>query len=172
MKSKGKFILAAVSGSLTVLLIVLVRSADVAPIGAGGSSVGLSHLNRFVFDLFGVNLIWYFVTDWLGVMPILTAFCMAAAGFVQLIKRKRLDRVDRRLLLLGWLYLAVIGLYVLFEHAVVNVRPIIMPGGMRPEASFPSSHTMIVCVIMGSAMMLIEKNSKRKKQLTFFIFYI
>ena len=32
-----------------------------------------------------------------------------------------------------------------------------MPGSPHPEASFPSSHTMMVCVIMGSAMMLTGK---------------
>ncbi|MDI9482424.1 MAG: phosphatase PAP2 family protein [Bacillota bacterium] len=38
-----------------------------------------------------------------------------------------------------------------------------MPGCEHPEASFPSSHTMIVCVIMGSAIMLIKKYVKNSK---------
>ena len=48
---------AAVCGSLSIILIVLVRCVDVAPIGAESTNIGLSHLNGFVFKLFGVILI-------------------------------------------------------------------------------------------------------------------
>ena len=40
---------AAVCGSLSIILIVLVRCVDVAPIGAEATNIGLSHLNGFVF---------------------------------------------------------------------------------------------------------------------------
>ena len=162
MKTKSRFLTAGISGLLTLLLIILLRFVDVAPIGPAGTCVGLSHLNRFVFELCGVHILWYEITDWLGVAAILTAFLFAAAGLVQLVKRRNLCKVDGELLLLGGLYLAVIGLYVFFEHAIVNVRPILMPGAAQPEASFPSSHTMIVCVIMGSAIMLCGRYIKRK----------
>ena len=162
MKNKRNIILAAVCGSLTALLILMIRFVDVAPIGPEGTSVGMSRLNRFVFDLFGVNIVWYQITDWLGVVAILTAFIFAVAGLVQLIKRRSLFKVDKEILLLGGLYIVVIGLYILFESVIVNYRPIIMPDGTHPEASFPSSHTMIVFVIMGSTVLLIGKyiNSK------------
>ena len=163
MKANRYFITAGVTALLTALLILLVRFVDVSPIGPEGTTVGLSHLNRAVFELFGVNLIWYHITDWLGLVAILVAFVFAVVGAIELVKRKSFIRVDRKILLLGGLYLVVIGLYLLFEHAIVNYRPIIMPDGTRPEASFPSSHTMIVCVIMGSAMMLIGKYRKGKK---------
>ena len=162
MKSKSKFITAAICASLTALLIILIRSVDVEAIGPEGTFIGLSHINRFVAGLFGVNVVWYYITDWLGIVAILVAFVFTVVGLVQLIKRKSIFRVDQEILLLGGLYLIVIGLYILFERAVVNYRPIIMPDGTHPEASFPSSHTLIVCVIMGSAMMLVEKYIKSK----------
>ena len=162
MKTKGSLIFAFVGGSLTALLIVLIRFVDVAPIGPQGTAIGLSHLNRFVFDLFGVRMIWYTITDWLGVVAVLTAFLFAALGFAQLVKRKSLFKVDPEILLLGGLYTALIGLYVLFERVIVNYRPIILPDCTHPEASFPSSHTMIVCVILGSAAMLAPKYVRRK----------
>ena len=56
MKHKRLFP-AAVCGSLSIILIVLVRCVDVAPIGAEATNIGLSHLNGFVFKLFGVILI-------------------------------------------------------------------------------------------------------------------
>ena len=162
MKAKTKLTLSAIGGALTALLTVLLRFVDVAAIGPEGTLIGLSHLNRFVFELFGVNMLCYHITDWLGILPILIAVGFAAAGLAELIKRKSLWKVDKELLFLGGLYLVVIGLYLLFEVAVVNYRPVLMPGGVHPEASFPSSHTMTVCVIMGSAGMLTEKYIKRK----------
>lgn len=162
MKSKGKFIAAGAGGLLTAALIGLIRFVDVQPIGPEGTSIGLAHLNQWVFHLFGVNILWYAITDWIGVAAVLTAFLFAVAGFIQLIKRRSILRVDREILLLGGLYMLVIGLYALFETVIVNYRPIIMPDGTHPEASFPSSHTMIVCVIMGSAMMLTGRYVKRK----------
>ena len=152
-----RILTAGVGGVLTVILIALVRLADVAPIGAQGTSIGLSHLNQFVFDLFGVHILWYNITDWLGVAAVLTGFVFAVTGLVQLIKRRSLLKVDREILSLGGLYIVVIGLYLFFENVIINYRPIIMPDNTRPEASFPSSHTMLVCVVMGSAAMLINR---------------
>ena len=159
---KNNLFVSGISGLLVMILIVLVRFVDVRPIGPEGTSIGLSRLNGFFFRLSGVNILWYHITDWLGVTAILVAFLFAMAGFVQLIKRRSILKVDREILALGGLYIVVIGLYVLFEIVIVNYRPIIMPDGIHPEASFPSSHTMLVCVIMGSAIMLIGKYLKEK----------
>ena len=157
-----RILTAGVGGVLTVISIALVRLADVAPIGAQGTSIGLSHLNQFVFDLFGVHILWYNITDWLGVAAVLTGFVFAVTGLVQLIKRRSLLKVDCEILALGGLYIVVIGLYLFFENVIINYRPIIMPDNTSPEASFPSSHTMLVCVIMGSAAMLINRYIRNK----------
>lgn len=160
---KNKFMISGISGFLFILLIILIRTVDVDMIGPEGTGIGLSHINKAVHDLFGVNFLWYDITDWLGVAAIGVAFIFAVMGLLQLIKRRSLLKVDKAILALGCLYIAMIGLYLLFEFAIVNYRPIIMPGCEHPEASFPSSHTMLVCVIMGSAMMLMKKYVKRCK---------
>ena len=160
MKNKRNFIAAGISGLAVAILVILIRVADVQPIGPEGTSVGLSHLNQFISRLCGVNMIWYEITDWLGIAAILTAFIFALIGFIQMVKRRSVLKVDREILALGGLYILVIGLYVLFEVVIVNYRPIIMPDGTHPEASFPSSHTMLVYVIMGSAVMLIGRYVK------------
>ena len=162
MKNKGKFLMLGISGALFALLIVLLCCVDVEPVGAAGTSVGLSHMNRFVFELTGVNMVWYNITDWLGLAAIFAAFLFAATGLVQVIKRRSILKVDKEILALGGLYILVIGIYVLFENVIVNYRPIIMPGCSNPEASFPSSHTMLVCVIMGSTIIIIGKYIKKK----------
>ena len=107
-------------------------------------------------------MVWYDITDWLGLTAIATALIFAVIGLVQLIKRKSFIKVDKEILALGGLYLFVIGIYLLFENMIVNYRPVIMPGSDFPEASFPSSHTMIVCIIMGSAVMVMKKYIRKK----------
>ena len=160
MKRKRKILTASVSGLLFAVLIILVRFVDVQAIGPEGTRIGLSHLNRLVFEKLGVRMLWYEITDWLGIAAISTALLFAVAGLAQWVKRKSIWKVDREILALGALYLIVIGLYVLFELLIVNYRPIIMPGSIHPEASFPSSHTMLVCVIMGSAIPLLGEYVK------------
>ena len=160
MKRNRRILTASVSGLLFAVLIILVRFVDVQAIGPEGTRIGLSHLNRLVFESLGVRMLWYEITDWLGIAAIGTALLFAVVGLAQWVKRKSIWKVDREILALGALYLTVIGLYVLFELLIVNYRPIIMPGSVHPEASFPSSHTMLVCVIMGSAIPLLGKYVK------------
>lgn len=148
---------AGVLALLAAVLIVLVLFVDVAPIGPEGTSVGLSRLNQAVHEGVGVHLFWYKVTQALGYLSILVAGVFALIGLVQLIRRKSLMKVDAEILALGALFIVVIGLYVLFEIVVVNYRPVVMPGDAHPEASFPSSHTMLVCAVLGGVMMLLPK---------------
>ncbi len=162
MKIISRSAAAFISGSMAAVLIVLLRFADVRPVGPEGTCIGLSHLNLYIFKLTGVNLILYDITDWLGIAAVLTAAVFAAAGAVQMIRRRSILKVDREILALGCLYVAVIVLYLFFESFIVNCRPVIMPGCTSPEASFPSSHTMAVCVIMGSTVMLTDRYVKGK----------
>jgi undecaprenyl-diphosphatase len=154
---KSKFFAAGLTGILFLLLIFLLLNFDVAPIGPQGTSIGLSMLNQSVFDYFGVNDVWQDITDGIGYMSILVAVVFALFGALQLVQRKSIWKVDKSLLALGALYLVTVGFYGLFEAAVVNYRPIVMPGDTEPEASFPSSHTMLTCVILGSTAMLLER---------------
>ncbi len=156
MKKNRGFVLPAVLAALTLLYIVLLKTVDVAAVGPQSTLVGFSHLNQSVFNAFGVNESWYKVTEVLGIGSIALAFVFALMGFIQLMQRKNILKVDHQLLAAGALYFAVIALYVLFEIVVINYRPVIMPGETAPEASFPSSHTMIGSVIMGSAVILSE----------------
>ncbi len=157
MKKATKLTLAGVLALLCALYILLIRTFDVAPIGEGGTSVGLSHLNLAVFQAVGVHMLWYRITELLGYLALAVCGAFALLGLWQLVKRRSLLLVDREILALGVLYIVVLALYVFFEKAVVNYRPIIMPGETAPEASFPSSHTMLTITVMGSAMLVMKK---------------
>ena len=151
-----KIIGALVFGALFAAEIALLRTYDVAAIGPNGTEVGFSHLNQRVHDMTGVNMLWYSITEWIGYAAIGVCLIFAVAGLVQLIRRRSLFRVDREILALGGLFAAAIACYVLFERFIVNYRPVIMPGETAPEASFPSSHTVLIVVVMAAVMMIVD----------------
>lgn len=154
----------AVTASLFLAFILftfIIKYVDVRPIGPEGSSVGLATLNRLVSERLGVNLFWYALTDWLGLVPIMFACGFAALGLWQLLRRGSVARVDLDILLLGLFYLAVIGCYALFERLVINYRPVLLDGSL--EASYPSSHVMVALCIMATAMMQFHRRLGNKR---------
>ena len=151
-KVEKNFIVTGLLFLLFVLFTIVVSTVDVRPIGPEGSKVGLATINDGVLRVLGVHLIWYAITDWLGIVAILTAFGFALVGLIQLVKRKSLLRVDASIIILGVYYVIVIAAYAFFEMFVINYRPIIIEESVGLEPSFPSSHTMLVLCIMGTAM--------------------
>lgn len=162
---KKKLITSAVCFGLFLLLILLVKTVDVAAVGPEGTEIGLSKLNVAVHNLFGEHLGWYKVTNILGYLAILIALCFAALGGLQLIRRRSVLKVDKEILLLGCVYVVTVIFYIFFEKVIVNYRPMLMPDGTGPEASFPSSHTVLSCVILGSGLFLVKKYLKKQRTL-------
>ena len=132
-------------------------------IGPEETSIGLATINGMIHETTGVQMIWYEITSYLGILSILVGLCFACIGFVQLIRRRSLLKVDAEILSLGCLYVILAVLYILFELVVINERPIIMPGDEHVEASFPSSHTLLSFAIFGSAMIVIGKYVRNRR---------
>ena len=124
----------------------LIQEVDVQPIGPNGSSVGFAALNGWFHQLTGVHWMLYTLTDWLGLVPICVCLIVAGVGFVQLVHRKSLLKVDLDIILLGVYYVLVIFGYLLFDMVPINYRPVLIEGFL--EASYPSSTTMLVLSVM------------------------
>ena len=156
MNSKRRnFFISAILILLAIGFTVLVKVVDVKQVGVNETSIGFATVNQFVLNFFGVNMVWYHITDWLGLVPIFMAMTYALIGLIQLIKRKSLFKVDKEIIILGIFYFIVIVLYLFFEKVIVNYRPILMGGFL--EASYPSSHTLMTICLCGSSI-IVNRN--------------
>lgn len=164
-KNKSNIWLPIILTITSIVFIFLVKNVDVKAIGPKNSSVGFSSINGFFKDLLGSNMTIYKITEVLGVIALLIVGIYGLIGIIQLIKRKSLFKVDKKIIALGCLYAVVLGMYVLFEKVVINYRPVLIDKVL--EASFPSSHTMLaVCVCM-SAIIMNKDYIKNKKYLKY-----
>ena len=159
-ENKHTFFITVLLCISSVIFTLLTKLADVQPIGPQKSEIGFAAINGFIHNLFGVNMIWYHITYWLGLVHIFMAMVYSLLGLVQLIKRKSLFKVDKEIIILGLFYIVVISLYIFFEKVIVNYRPILMNGFL--EASYPSSHTLMTICLCGSSIIVNKKMFNNK----------
>lgn len=141
----------------TIGLLIIDRQA----IGPNNSVVGYSTMNKWFFNLTGVNWILYNITDWGGIPPIFLGITFAVIGIIQLIKRKNILKVDIEILILGIFYIIVFLIYIIFDFVVINRRPVLING--YSEASYPSSTTFLSITFMLSTITMIKKYILNKK---------
>lgn len=151
----------------------LIQEVDVQPIGPNGSSVGFAALNGWFHQLTGVHWMLYTLTDWLGLVPICVCLIFAGAGFVQLVQRRSIFKVDLDIIMLGAYYVLVILSYLLFEMVPINYRPVLIEGFL--EASYPSSTTLLVLSVMPTlyfqAQRRLNPNALRQTILIFSVLF-
>lgn len=138
----------------------LIQQIDVQPVGQNGTNIGFASLNCWFHQLTGVHMGIYTVTDWMGLVPIFICMLFGGIGFVQLIKRRNLFRVDLDIIILGMYYALVILGYMIFEMIPINYRPILIEGIM--EASYPSSTTLLVLSVMPTLSFQVNRRMKNR----------
>lgn len=147
-------------GSMLIILFVawtvFIQIVDVQPLGQNKTNIGFATFNCWFHKLTGVHMTIYTITDWLGLVPIFVCMVFGGIGFVQLIKRRSLFKVDYDIIILGIYYIIVILGYLIFEMIPINYRPILINGIM--ETSYPSSTTLLVLCVMPT---LIEQVNRR-----------
>ena len=141
----------------TIIYTVLVFTVDKAPIGPNDSVVGFAGINGKFAARFGYNPLFDKITDVAMLIAILVAAGFAVLGLMQLIREKSFAKVDKKIYGLALVYIVVMVLYVFFDKVPLNYRPVIMPGETELEASFPSTHTLVVCAIMSTASLFWKK---------------
>ena len=164
MKKNGKKQLILGITLLVVFAIwtCLIQCVDVQSAGPKDTEIGFATFNCWFHRVTGVHMAIYTITDWLGLVPIFVCMTFGGVGFVQLIKRKSLFKVDRDLAFLGIYYVVVIFCYLIFEMIPINYRPILIDGML--EASYPSSTTLLVLSVMPT---LIYQVNRRNTNLLF-----
>lgn len=157
MKKNGKKLLC-----MGIILVIafslwtaLIQIVDVQPVGQNGTNVGFALLNLWFHKLTGVHMAIYTVTDWLGLVPVFVCMVFGGIGLVQLVKRKKLSKVDSDIIFLGIYYIIVIFGYLFFEMIPVNYRPILIEGLL--EASYPSSTTLLVLSVMPTLSFQVDR---------------
>ena len=159
MKKNGKKRLMLGTALLVMFAIWtwFIQCVDVQPAGQKGTEIGFATFNCWFHSITGVHMAIYTITDWLGLVPIFVCMVFGGVGFVQLIKRKSLFKVDRDLIFLGIYYVVVILGYLIFEMIPINYRPILIEGML--EASYPSSTTLLVLSVMPTLIFQVNRRS-------------
>lgn len=165
-----RFAEAGLLSAAFLVFTVLVQCIDVQPIGPNCSCVGFAAVNGWFHDFIGVHWMLYYLTDWLGLVPVMIALCFAVLGLVQLIRRRSLRKVDASILILGGFYLIVIAAYLFFETHAVNYRPVLIDNFL--EASYPSSTTMLTLCVLPTAMMQLYSRMPRSAARTLVLYLL
>lgn len=162
MKTKGKkeFIIGVAGIAAFILWTLLIQVVEEKPVGVNGTEIGFATINTWFHSVTGVDMTLYNITDWLGLVPVFICIAFGCIGFIQLIKRKSLLKVDFDIIALGIYYVIVISGYLIFEMIPINYRPVLINGFM--EASYPSSTTLLVLSVMPTLAFETEKRIKNK----------
>ena len=161
VKGKKELILGITNIWIFIIWTFLIQIIDVKSAGVNSTDIGFATINTWFHSVTGVNMPLYNITDWLGLVPIFICMFFGGVGFIQLIKRKSLVRVDFDIIALGIYYVIVISGYLIFEMIPINYRPILINGFM--EASYPSSTTLLVLSVMPT---LVFQANRRLKNAT------
>lgn len=153
--NKSNIIISGILIVIAIIFSILVKIVDVKNVGVNDMEIGFSSINKFVFNILGTSDLWYKITDVIGIVGLLIILIYGLIGVFQLIKKKSLFKVDKEIMILGGFYIIVGVMYVFFEKVIINYRPVLIDGLL--EASYPSSHTMLILCVCGSAILINRK---------------
>ena len=147
-------------GFLSLLLFIgytyLVKTVDVQKVGEQSVTVGFATLNGIFNGIIGYNEGIYKLSNYIGYFSFVICAVYGTIGIIQLITRRDVRKVDIEIILLGFLYVTILILKIIFDNLIIiNLRPFYIDGILEP--SYPSSHTVMALVVSGSAIIINKK---------------
>lgn len=159
---------AFVATLIFIVYTLLVAFVDVKAIGPCNTEVGFASINGWFHSATNTSNVLYSISNYAGYISLLSVGIFAIVGIYELVKCKSFKKLDPRLYILAGFYVFLAFFYLLFEKIVINYRPVLMTGEITPEASYPSSHTMLVIGVMFTAVHQISyllKNNARLRSI-------
>ena len=65
----------------SIIFTISLKTVDIKCNAVNNSCIGFATMNQFIFNKIGVNMTWYTITDWLGIIPILMSMVYTIVGF-------------------------------------------------------------------------------------------
>ena len=160
-KSKKLFLTTTILAVLSTLFTIIIAFVDKGNIGPNASNVGLSHFNEFFKNLIGQNELFYKISKVFGLVIFGIVLAYFIVAIIQIIKRKSIRKVDKKIWILGIFYIILALIYFAFELLKINYRPVLVDGELEP--SYPSSHTLFAVFICVTAIYTNNKLITNKK---------
>ena len=93
MKMKKRIIKDLILGITLIIMFgvftLLVMKYDIKNIGVNNTTIGFATLNSWFNKTTGTHLMFYSITDWLELLPLLVCVCFGLIGLKQLLSRKK-----------------------------------------------------------------------------------
>ena len=145
---------------LFAIFTIVVKFVDTSTVAATNTQIGLSSINKPIFDAIKINDTWKTISTIMFLFAGAVVLTLAVVGIKEFIKTKQLSKVNHKILFLLGLYMLTVFFYFLFEILIVNYRPLLDEG--LAKASYPSSHTLLVCVVCLSTCFIVPDYIKNK----------
>ena len=145
---------------LFAIFTIVARFVDTSTVAATNTQIGLSSINKPIFDAIKINDTWKTISTIMFLFAGAVALTLAVVGIKEFFKTKQLSKVNHKILFLLGLYMLTVFFYFLFEILIVNYRPLLDEG--LAKASYPSSHTLLVCVVCLSTCFIVPDYIKNK----------
>lgn len=145
---------------LFIIFTILCKTIDIQPLGANSTNIGFAKFNTSIHDKITSDDIWDKIGDIFMILSIVVVCILLIIGLIQAIRRKNIFKIDKQIICAGIIFAILIVFYLLFELLVINYRPILIDNAL--EASYPSTHALLVCVVMSITIILSHIYFKKK----------